>query len=444
MAQTAEYVIVPQDGADSDTRAEIESYLKNITHTDRIRSYTSQSKNKFLWWVAKLDDSQVKEVEAHDGIQVVEEHIGAKHHRAIDRQPAYLRSKMHPNLRSAKRHAKMKREQTAYSRQQNAVEDLRQISIPEGRTNLADYPDYIYESKAGEGIYIYMADLEMPQDRFLEAILTPEAEKQGKAKDTDDDEDSHGTCLATKAGGEYFGGAKKAYVVPIKMAERSASEMVAAYDKMIQSIKGKREGIAVISNSVSTEELPLAYLSYQISTMVDHVNTLDDMGVPFINSAGNEALEKSKVTGKLRTNVDTAPGAFAGDGLPVINVGAVDFQGNLAPFSARGDLVSIYAQGVNDKCLDRNGNRVRISGTSIAAPIPASYVATLLSDMPEDLKDRTGADLTFGIKYWIENLAYWTRPSGYKVLWNGVSDDLVEAFKNDDNNAPIEGQELEC
>lgn len=207
---------------------------------------------------------------------------------------------------------------------------------------------------------------EMPQDRFLEAILTPEAEKQGKAKNTDDDEDSHGTCLAIKVGGEEFGGAKKVFVVPVKMSERTASEMVAAYDKMIQSINGQREGIAVISNSVATEELPLAYMSYQISTMVEHVNTLDDMGVPFINSAGNEALEKSKVTGQLRTTVDTAPGAFAGDeGLPVINVGAVDFQGNLAPFSARGSLVSIYAQGVNDKCLDRNGNTVRVSGTSI-------------------------------------------------------------------------------
>lgn len=56
----------------------------------------------------------------------------------------------------------------------------------------------------------------------------------------------------------------------------------------------------------------------------------------------------------------------------------------------------------------------------LAAPIVAGHVATVMSDPPEVLKGLSGIRLVSGLKYWIENVAFWKRPSGYKVLWNGV------------------------
>ena len=72
----------------------------------------------------------------------------------------------------------------------------------------------------------------------------------------------------------------------------------------------------------------------------------------------------------------------------------------------------------------------------LAAPIVGGYIATVMSQRPTQLFSRSGEKSVQWIKDWIEKMAFWTRPSGYKVLWNRVSDELVDLFKDDENNDP--------
>jgi len=92
----------------------------------------------------------------------------------------------------------------------------------------------------------------------------------------------------------------------------------------------------------------------------NHLRELSNLGVPFVASAGNDATDPNR---KL---VDQLPMLLSGDDIPLIIVGASDYDGKKADFSQAGPLVTIYAPGVDVECQTKeDGKSATVSGASI-------------------------------------------------------------------------------
>jgi membrane-bound transcription factor site-1 protease len=116
---------------------------------------------------------------------------------------------------------------------------------------------------------------------------------------------------------------------------------------------------------------------------VDKVHELAANGVIVVSAIGNVETGKPPLWGSLNNPADQ---------LDVIGVGGIDFNNQLARFSARGMTTwelpngygrikpDIVAQGANVRASGRNGGCKSQSGTSFASPVAAG-VATLLSSI---------------------------------------------------------------
>ena len=92
----------------------------------------------------------------------------------------------------------------------------------------------------------------------------------------------------------------------------------------------------------------------------------------FVNAAGKVVED--------RENYRWIPGVFE---LPnLIVVGAVDSSGNPAPFSQHGPHVRLHANGLLVESVVPGGHRMRLSGTSMAAPQVTNLAAKLLARRP--------------------------------------------------------------
>jgi hypothetical protein len=69
------------------------------------------------------------------------------------------------------------------------------------------------------------------------------------------------------------------------------------------------------------------------------IERLFDLGVPLVCAAGNAALEAP--------DIDELPMAVKGEKHPVINVGAIKWDGQRADLSQYGDQLDLYALGVD-------------------------------------------------------------------------------------------------
>jgi hypothetical protein len=96
-------------------------------------------------------------------------------------------------------------------------------------------------------------------------------------------------------------------------------------------------------------------------------------GILFVAAAGN---------GDGHTNFeDYIPASFT---LPnLITVGAVDQSGAETSFSATGKTVTVHANGVEVESMIPGGDRVKFSGTSMAAPQVANLAAKLWALQPD-------------------------------------------------------------
>lgn len=66
----------------------------------------------------------------------------------------------------------------------------------------------------------------------------------------------------------------------------------------------------------------------------------------------------------------------------------------------------------------------------LAAPILAGVLATFMSHggMPFTTQATSNRDFVRRAESFIRNSANWMRPSGYKVLWNGVVQEVHDAL----------------
>jgi thermitase len=99
------------------------------------------------------------------------------------------------------------------------------------------------------------------------------------------------------------------------------------------------------------------------------VSYAESRGVVLVAASGNDGL------GML-----TYPAAYPS----VIGVGAVDANGNLAPFSNFGEAIDVVAPGFQINTLWENDSYVVFDGTSAAAPLVTGLVARILEKAPNE------------------------------------------------------------
>ena len=103
--------------------------------------------------------------------------------------------------------------------------------------------------------------------------------------------------------------------------------------------------------------------------MKAYINRILELGTPIVTSAGNHGEERPKI--------DQIPQIFEDGDTPLINVGAVNYQGKLWSHSQDGDQVTIYAPGDKAEAQTKvEKTSIEGEGTSIAAPAVGGLIAT--------------------------------------------------------------------
>ncbi|KAF9973943.1 hypothetical protein BGZ73_002786 [Actinomortierella ambigua] len=218
---------------------------------------------------------------------------------------------------------------------------------------------YVYPEQAGEGITAYVIDT---------GVQIEHAEFEGRARhgknfvagSPNEDENGHGTHVASLLGGGNVGVAKKAEIVGLKVinprGETKTSDIVAAMNWARHDSRGKR---AVVNMS----------LGGPVSRAIDDaVDALVMANIPVFAAAGNYNMTNSCTLSPAR-----APNSFT--------VAASNIKDQPAIFTSFGECVDIIAPGDEIWAAAVNAsNPYRIDGgTSMASPLVAGVAAVYMS-----------------------------------------------------------------
>jgi major intracellular serine protease len=254
----------------------------------------------------------------------------------------------------------------------HTIEDNLQ-EIPSG-VEMIEAPLFWNESKMGEGNVIAVIDTGIQIDH-------PDLQNRiigGRNFTTDynsdplqfNDNNGHGTHVAGTIAASMnnqgvVGVAPKADLLALKVLTENGS---GAYEWIINAIhyaidwRGSNgERVRVISMSLGgPEDNP--QLREAIKRAVDNQ-------IPVVVAAGNEG----------DNDLDTIEQAYPGNYNEVIQVGAIDFNKNIAPFTNTNDEIDLVAPGVNILSTYLKGTYARLSGTSMAAPHIAGSLALIIN-----------------------------------------------------------------
>ncbi|OZM71683.1 serine protease [Amycolatopsis antarctica] len=190
--------------------------------------------------------------------------------------------------------------------------------------------------------------------------------------DTDPaDGNGHGTHVAGTVAGETYGLAKGAKIVGVRVLDDAGSgtteQVVGGIDYVAENASGP--SVANMSLGGSVDEALDSAVQGAISK-----------GVTFAVAAGNESQD-----------ADNASPARVPEALTVAASDNADAQ---ASFSNFGEVVDIYAPGVDITSAWNDGATDTISGTSMASPHVAGAAALYLADNPEATPEQVATALT--------------------------------------------------
>ncbi|QRV98103.1 subtilisin-like protease 8 [Ceratobasidium sp. AG-Ba] len=219
---------------------------------------------------------------------------------------------------------------------------------------------YIYDSKAGEGIDIYIFDTGVYAEHEEFAGRITRSPMFSKTI-TPGDFDGHGTHCAATAAGTKYGVAKKAHIIDVKVFPDEGfgqlSYILSGLDWAVSNAKTtNRTGVISMSLGVTASK-----------AFEDTVRSVISSGLTVVVSAGNSASPASEWS---PANVEQA-----------ITVGNVEITGRMWPYSNYGSAVDIFAPGTNVVSAGLGNPRATKidSGTSMSAPHVAGIAAYLLS-----------------------------------------------------------------
>lgn len=162
----------------------------------------------------------------------------------------------------------------------------------------------------------------------------------GQDPKTDDDPDSHGTMVASKALGRTYGVAKDTTLIPAKFHKAGRfPEIFEVLAKVFLDILARKNGIngtppkAVIVLPQVAGIRITPNMIHRVKKGIEterHIDLIHMEGDPIITGSGNEAETAT------RKDIDSVPQVMANADRPLINVGAATKKGEPAVFSQGG------------------------------------------------------------------------------------------------------------
>ncbi|KAL8879296.1 MAG: hypothetical protein Q9198_003064 [Flavoplaca austrocitrina] len=285
------------------------------------------------------------------------------------------------------------------ARQLGAPEDLKVVSWAPHQA-LANLGGYVYDDQWRIKPIVYIIDsgvdttsqgrqlidrryqdFQLGIDRWL---YSPNVTAEGRTTPTDDNPNSHGSCVLSKAigisSGVYknkIGPIKNSEVVVVKFARSpSFGEILWAFSIINTDIRNRRKDHPVV--------VAYAWTSYNVdpipwSIIKTYFEQIFDQGGIIVVPSGNNATTPG------RQDVDTLPAMWESPAFPLIVVGAVNDTGIIPPFSQGPTHVTVWAPGVGVQCARRYGFYHR-SGTSHATGMVGFQVTMTLPGVATDVK----------------------------------------------------------
>ncbi|NJP36108.1 S8 family peptidase [Alkalicoccus luteus] len=195
------------------------------------------------------------------------------------------------------------------------------------------------------------------------------SQDDGGGPDSYDDYNGHGTHVAgtiaaAENGSGVIGVAPEAKLLSLKALDQngggSMQSVVDAIDYAVDWEGADGERVRVICMSLGGPE--------DIPELHEAVKRAVSERIAVVVAAGNEG------DGNLDTDEFAYPGAYN----EVIQVGAVNFQGELTEFTNTNDEIDLVAPGHNILSTYLDGGYSELSGTSMAAPHVAGAMVLLL------------------------------------------------------------------
>ncbi|CCF36568.1 hypothetical protein CH063_08108 [Colletotrichum higginsianum] len=307
----------------------------------------------------------------------------------------------------------------AVVRQNKAPTALVVISQPP-RVDIKELKSYSYDESAGTGVTVYVVDhgYYTRNSEYTRMAVPPRWIFAGSQSQKQVREDlhrhGHGSCVGSKVNGPKYGTAKNVNLVIVKAAT-VAWETDDALRRVLEDVKRRKlQGKAVISlargrhDEAASEELKKL------------TNELIQNDVVIVASSGNDfrdAVERGLVPAR---EINHWPALMAGQGVPIINVGAVDNTGKNASFSQGGPLVHVMAPGVGVRCASNSFffRSQRVDGTSFASPAVAGLAAYLLALGKHPELRQTGR-VAANMKELLIEMSYRRSTGGGLVVYNG-------------------------
>ncbi|WP_100398940.1 S8 family peptidase [Bacillus sp. FJAT-44742] len=195
-------------------------------------------------------------------------------------------------------------------------------------------------------------------------------EDYGGSTDNFSDNQAHGTHVAgtIAASLDNQGVVGAAPEVSLLILKVLSGEGYGSYQSIIDAIhyaidwRGENgERVRVISMSLGGPD--------DIPSMHEAIKRAIEHNILVVSAAGNEG----------DTNEETTEIAYPGYYKEVVQVGAVDSKGNLAPFTNFNDEIDLVAPGVDVLSTYPGSSYARLSGTSMATPHVSGAAALLIS-----------------------------------------------------------------
>jgi subtilisin family serine protease len=195
----------------------------------------------------------------------------------------------------------------------------------------------------------------------------------------------HGTHIAATAVGLTLGLAKGASIIPVRVYGCEAAGPLRQILDGFEWVKRRiaERGAGGLRRSV----INLSFAADKITLLDNAIVTLAETGAVIVAAAGNSASDACA----------TSPASSSRAVPSVLTVASSDRADTFSDFSDHGECVSLVAPGreIISASFESDTGLLSMSGTSMAAPHVAGFVAVLLSVMPQET---AAADVARAVK----------------------------------------------
>lgn len=260
------------------------------------------------------------------------------------------------------------------------------LGSPDSARGLAIRPEATGSFGEGVGVAIIDTGVSEHLDLIAPMVRVVRFEDFLKGEEYPYDDNGHGSAVAGLVAGnglmscgECKGSAPRANIIALKAMNEKGEGSAFHILEAMQWVHSHRAeyNIKVACMSFGTDS------SGENDPLVYGAEALWRSGITVVASAGNSGPQPGTVT---------SPGICP----EIITVGAVGYDGEktyVPEFSSRGKpdapvKPELAAFGVDACCIGTNNNYLRLSGTSMAAPVVAGYCADILALNPDYTPDK--------------------------------------------------------